>query len=153
MLFSIDSFDPAADFGVVSMAAGFQPVDDQNTIIEVIMFKGRQWVTWAMYLLAIGVVVLLTGCGKTKTYGAVKFITMPQGAEVVNLKDDANMGMTPVLVTWEGEDGKPEYVTVEITKRGFQNEITSFWVNTRHENREAAAAEPQPITVELSKRK
>ena len=135
------------------MAAGFQLVDDLNTIIEVIMFKGRQWVTWAMYLLAISAVVLLAGCGKTKTYGAVKFITMPQGAEVVNLKDDANMGMTPVLVTWEGEDGKSEYVTVEITKKGFQNEITSFWVNTRHETREAAASEPQPVTVELNKRK
>jgi len=117
------------------------------------MFRGRQWVMWAMYLLAMGAVVLLTGCGNTKTYGAVKFISMPQGAEVVNLKDDANLGMTPVMVTWEGEDGKPEYVTVEITKTGFQNEITSFWVNTRHETREAAASEPQPVTVELNKRK
>ncbi len=106
-----------------------------------------------MYLLALGVVVQLTGCGSSKTYGAVKFMTMPQGAEVVNLKDDATLGMTPVMVTWEGEDGKPEYVTVEFTKKGYQNEITSFWVNTRHESREAAAVEPQPVTVELEKRK
>lgn len=117
------------------------------------MLGRRQWIIWAMYLLALGGVFLLTGCGNTKTYGAVKFITMPQGAEVVNLKDDANLGMTPILVTWEGKDAKPEYVTVEITKKGYQNEITSFWVNTRHETREAAAAEPQPITVELKKRK
>lgn len=106
-----------------------------------------------MYLLAMGAVVLLTGCGNTKTYGMVKFITMPKGAEVVNLKDDANLGMTPMTVIWESEDGKPEYVTVEITKKGFQNEITSFWVNMRHETREAAASEPQPVTVELNKRK
>jgi len=117
------------------------------------MFTGRQWVSWAMYLLALGVVVQLTGCGSSKTYGAVKFITLPQGAEVVNLKDDATLGMTPVMVTWEGEDGKPEYVTVEFTKKGYQNEITSFWVNTRHESREAAAVEPHPVTVELEKRK
>ena len=117
------------------------------------MFTGRQWVSWAMYLLVLGAVVQLTGCGSSKTYGAVKFITMPQGAEVVNLKDDATLGMTPVMVTWEGEDAKPEYVTVEFTKKGYQNEITSFWVNTRHESREAAAVEPQPVTVELEKRK
>ena len=117
------------------------------------MIAGRQWGRWAMYLLALGAVVQLTGCGSTKTYGSVQFSTMPQGAEVVNLKDDANLGMTPILVTWEGKDAKPEYVTVEITKKGYQNEITSFWVNTRHETREAAAAEPQPITVELKKRK
>ena len=117
------------------------------------MFAGRQWVSWAMYLLALGVVVQLTGCGGSKTYGAVQFTTMPQGAGVMNLKDDSNLGMTPVMVTWEGEDGKPEYVTVEFTKKGYQNEITSFWVNTRHESREAAAVEPQPVTVELEKRK
>lgn len=118
------------------------------------MNRYRQWIKWAMFLVAIGVVFQLTGCSSTsKTYGAVKFTSMPQGAEVVNLKDDANLGMTPVMVTWEGEDGKPEYVTVEITKKGFQNEITSFWVNTRHETREEAAAEPQPLTVELIKRK
>ncbi len=117
------------------------------------MIAGRQWVQWVLYLLALGTVVSLTGCGSTKTYGAVKFTTVPPGAAVVNLKDDANLGMTPVLVTWEGEDGKPEYVTVEFSKKGYQHEITSFWVNTRHETRKAAAAEPQPVTVELDKRK
>ncbi len=117
------------------------------------MIAGSKWLRWAVYLLALGVVVQLTGCGSTKTFGAVKFTTIPQGAEVVNLKDDANLGMTPVMVTWQGEDGKPEYVTVEITKKGYQNEITSFWVNTRHESREAAAAEPQPVTVELARRR
>jgi hypothetical protein len=124
-----------------------------NNINEVSMSTTRRWVKRAVYLLALGAAVQLTGCSSAKTYGAVKFTTIPPGAEVVNLKDDANLGMTPVLVTWEGEDGKPEYVTVELTKKGYQNEITSFWVNTRHKSREAAAASPQPVTVELSKRK
>jgi hypothetical protein len=117
------------------------------------MFAGRQWATWAMYLLALGMLIQLTGCGSSKTYGAVQFNTIPDGAEVVNLKDDATLGMTPVVVTWEGEDGEPEYVTVEFIKKGYHREITSFWVNTRHDSREAAATELQPVTVELSKRK
>ncbi len=95
----------------------------------------------------------LTGCAGQKTYGAVKFTSNPSGAEVVNLKDDTTLGATPVLVVWEGEDGAPEYVTVEMRKAGFREEITSFWVNKRHPSREAAEAHPQPISVDLIKRK
>lgn len=113
----------------------------------------KKWIVRGVTLLALGGMILLTGCGSTKTYGTVEFKTIPPGAQVVNLKDDSHLGMTPVQVTWEGEDGKPEYVTVELTKKGYQNDITSFWVNTRHESREVAAAEPQPVTVELQKRK
>ncbi len=96
---------------------------------------------------------ILGGCSGAKTFGSVKFVTTPAGAEVINLKDDTNMGMTPVLVTWEGNEEKPEYVTVEFRKTGYREEITSFWVNKRHQSREAAASEAQPITVELEKRK
>ena len=55
----------------------------------------------------VGVVMMgagMTGCAKKTTYGAVKFMTDPPGAEVVNLKDDATLGTSPVVVTWEGED-------------------------------------------------
>lgn len=117
------------------------------------MYTEKKWIVWGAYLLALGGLIVLTGCGSTKTYGTVEFKTIPSGAQVVNLKDDSNLGMTPVQVTWEGEDGKPEYVTVELTKKGYQNDITSFWVNKRHESREAAVAEAQPVTIELQKRK
>ena len=63
------------------------------------------------------------------------------------------MGMTPVLVTWEGNEEKPEYVTVEFRKTGYQEKITSFYVNKRHDTRVEAASAAQPITVELEKRK
>ncbi len=117
------------------------------------MFAGRRWAILAMYMLTLGMVIQLSGCADTKQYGAVHFKSMPQGAEVVNLKDDATLGMTPVVVTWEGKEGEPEYVTVEFVKKGYFREITSFWVNTRHDDREAAAAEPQPVSVELEQRK
>ena len=106
-----------------------------------------------LLLLLICGLAFLAGCAKQKTYGTVKFVTNPPGAEVVNLKDDATLGMTPLSVTWEGEEGTPEYVTVEMHKTGYKEEITSLWVNKRHLTREAAAAEPQPITVDLVKRK
>ena len=104
-------------------------------------------------LIAVVYLCFLGGCTGAKMYGAAKFVSTPPGAEVINLKDDTNMGMTPVLVTWEGEEEKPEYVTVEFRKTGYREKITSFYVNKRHKTREEAAAAPQPISVELEKRK
>lgn len=103
---------------------------------------------------SLAIVVALSGCAKQKTYGAVKFTSNPVGAEVVNLKDDATLGNThtPLVVFWEAEDGKAEYVTVQMRKTGYREEITSFWVNTRHETREEAEQEAQHIIVDMIKR-
>lgn len=102
--------------------------------------------------LSVAILALNTACSQKK-YGAVKFDSAPAGAEVVNLKDDATFGLTPIVVTWESSSGEPEYVTVQMRKAGYLEEITSFWLNTRHSSREAAQAEPQPINVILKARK
>lgn len=96
--------------------------------------------------------IAMTGCAKKTTYGAVKFTSAPSGAQVVNLKDDATLGTSPVVVTWEGKESKPEYVTVQMRKTGYREEITSFWVNTRHESREDAEKQAQEISVDMQKR-
>lgn len=103
---------------------------------------------------SLAIIVALSGCAKQKTYGAVKFSSNPVGAEVVNLKDDATLGNThtPLIVFWEAEDGKAEYVTVQMRKSGYREEITSLWVNTRHETREEAELEAQHIIVDMIKR-
>lgn len=106
----------------------------------------------ALLALTLAVIWLSTGCSQKK-YGAVQFDSSPAGAEVVNLKDDATFGLTPILVTWESSSGEPEYVTVQMRKAGYLEEITSFWLNTRHSSREAAQAEAQPINVILKARK
>ena len=106
----------------------------------------------AVLIFAVLMLGLSTGCSQKK-YGAVKFDSAPAGAEVVNLKDDATFGLTPIVVTWESSNGEPEYVTVQMRKAGYLEEITSFWLNTRHSSREAAQAEPQPINVILKARK
>ncbi len=94
----------------------------------------------------------LAACGQTM-YGVVKIESIPPGAEVVNLKDDTHLGMTPLLVTWEDEDDAAKHATVELRKVGYVEEITSFWVNMRHKTKEDATREPQPVTVELKRRK
>ena len=105
-------------------------------------------------LFAVGLLLLLfTNACSQKMYGAVQFQSLPAGAEVINLKDDATLGITPVVVTWESSDGAPEYVTIQVRKTGYLEEILSFWVNTRHKSRDEAQAQPQPISVELKARK
>lgn len=104
----------------------------------------------SLFILLAGA-AMLTGCGNT-TYGAARIMSVPNGAEVINLRDDSQLGTTPVEVMWKGEDVESEYVTVKFRKIGYKEKITSFWVNKRHETREAASKDAQPITVELEKK-
>lgn len=102
-------------------------------------------------LVSLAVLLVTTGCSKNM-YGAVKFASSPPGAEVVNLRDDTSLGVSPVVVVWESGEGKPEYVTIQMRKAGYREAITSFWVNTRHQTREKAREEAHPIFIELEPR-
>ena len=108
---------------------------------------------FVLSLLCLAALLGASGCAKKTMYGAVKFESDPPGAEVINLRDDASLGVSPVVVTWETSDGAPQYVTVQMRKSGYLEDITSFWVNTRHESREEAQNEAQPIFIELKPRK
>ncbi len=105
----------------------------------------------------LAAVVLFAGCAALglggKHYGAINFYSEPPGAEVINLRDDTNLGTTPIAVWWESSDGKPVHVTVEFRKHGYHEKITSFWVNTRHDSIDEAIDNAKPIKVQLSKRK
>jgi len=102
-------------------------------------------------LIVLFALISLTACSQTK-YGVVKIESIPPGAEVINLKDDTTLGMTPLLVTWEAGDDTAKHATVELRKLGYVEEITSFWVNMRHKSKEEASLDPQPVTIELKKR-
>ena len=68
------------------------------------------------YFLNLGLFLALgslTACSQTR-YGVVKIESIPSGAEVINLKDDTHLGMTPLLVTWQSEDEDARNATVEL---------------------------------------
>lgn len=113
----------------------------------------KKSVKLAAGVIGVTAIAFLSGCAKQKTYGAVKFISTPAGAEVVNLRDDATLCTSPCIAVWEGEEGEPEYVTVQMRKTGYREEITSMWVNTRYDSREQAEQQPQDINIELVKRR
>ena len=99
----------------------------------------------------VGLLCILTlcGCGTSIKYGGVNIKSTPPGAEVVNLRDSSNLGITPVHVSFPGDSDSSEYVTVQFRKVGYMDRISSFWVNRKHESKAAALADPVDIHVEL----
>ena len=90
----------------------------------------------------------LSGCGGTQ-YGAANLNSTPPGAEIINLKDNTNLGQTPAQVVWRGTDS--EKVTVQFQKKGYHSSITSFWVNRRHDSEAEARAQAIDVHTELAK--
>ena len=86
------------------------------------------------------------GCSGVK-YGAVNIDSTPSGAEIVNLRDNTNLGKTPATVVWRGEDS--EQVTVQLQKKGYHSSITRFWVNKRHASEEDAKMNAVDVHAEL----
>ena len=107
---------------------------------------------FSLYCLALLLLIVLSACGRT-SYGVAKIESIPTGAEVIDLKDDTHLGRTPLFVTWEGDEGSIRHATIELRKEGYVEKITAFWVKMRYETADAATQEPQPVTIELKKRK
>lgn len=102
----------------------------------------------SLLILAAGVALLTSGCSATK-YGAVNIDSSPTGAEIVNLKDNTNLGKTPAQVMFRGDTS--EQVTVQLHKNGYHSAITTFWVNKRHSSEEDASKNAVSVHSELDK--
>lgn len=102
-------------------------------------------------LLTVSFLLLLSGCGTQTKYGTAKITSSPEGAEIVNLKDNSHLGSTPVKVSFSGEADTAEFVTIQLRKPGYIDRITSFWINRRHKNPLDAEDNAIDIKVELEK--
>jgi hypothetical protein len=94
--------------------------------------------------------LLLGGCSRG-SYGAANIASEPPGAEIVNLRDNSQLGTTPARVVWKGEAGTTEKVTLQLRKNGFIDKITSIWINHRHSSEAEARANAIDIKVDLEK--
>lgn len=105
-----------------------------------------------LLLIMVGLILLVSGCSSSLKYGSAKISSRPEGAEVVNLKDDSHLGVTPVNVSFGGEADTAEFVTVQLRKPGYIDRITSFWINRRHTTKPEADDNAIDISVELEKK-
>jgi hypothetical protein len=93
-------------------------------------------------------VVLIGGCAG---HGAALIKTVPAGVEVVNLKDDTIVGITPVKVWWREGGSKRKFVNIRLQKPGFRDKTSSFWVSLRHASKEDALGNPQFVEIKMDK--
>ena len=100
-------------------------------------------------LLVGALILLVAGCAGGTKYGAANINSTPEGAEIVNLKDNTNLGRTPAQVVWRGEDS--EKITVQLQKDGYHYAITSFWINRRHKTEAEARDQAIDVHSELEK--
>ena len=114
----------------------------------------RQKTLKANLILAVSITMLamVTGCGIQNKYGTANINSTPDGAEVINLKDDSHLGSTPIKVSFSGEADTSEFVTIQLRKPGYLDRITSFWINRRHKTAQDAEDNAIDINVELEKK-
>ncbi len=93
---------------------------------------------------------LCVGCSHPH-YGVAKIDSSPQGAEIINLKDDSHLGSTPARVLFTDAKKTSKKITVQFIKPGYKSKITSFNINHRHESQDAANIEAIDVKVELEK--
>jgi hypothetical protein len=105
----------------------------------------------ALLFAAATAMLFLSGCAGSTEFGAAKINSTPNGAEVVNLKDNSHLGTTPVKVSFAGDAGTSEFVTIQLRKQGYIDKITSFWINKRHDSVMAADQNAIDISVTLEK--
>lgn len=94
--------------------------------------------------------ILTTGCASQK-FGAANIMSDPVGAEIINLKDDTNLGRTPAKVVWRGEASSSEMVTLQLRKKGYKAAIATVWINKRHNSEEEAKEFATDVFTELQK--
>jgi hypothetical protein len=114
--------------------------------------SGLQPKVWATLVLSL--LLVLSGCASQSSqteYGAAKISSTPEGAEVVNLRDSSQLGVTPVLVSFAGEAERAEFVTIQFRKAGYMDRIATFWVNRRHLTVQEAEDNAIDIIVHLEK--
>ncbi len=115
------------------------------------MKSGKTGAMCAVGIVVVGFVFFLAGCAEVENppFAAAEIISSPPGAEVVNVKDNSILGTTPFKYAWETEAGKEEYIIVSLRKSGYEDTITTFFVNPRYDSDDAAMENPQVVEVTL----
>ncbi len=95
---------------------------------------------------------LLGACSSQRGYhGAALIDSVPTGAEVVDMDNDAVLGTTPVRVWWRRDENQRKLVNVRLEKDGYPDKTVAFWVTLRHKSRDKAENDPQQVTVNLNR--
>jgi hypothetical protein len=84
-------------------------------------------------------------------YGAAKIVSLPSGAQVISGDDGSVMGTTPMTLRWKNANGNRQTVIVRLTKPGYYEKTSSFWLEMRARNARTALATPLLVEIEMQK--
>jgi hypothetical protein len=84
-------------------------------------------------------------------YGAAKIVSIPSGAEVINVDDGTTLGVTPTTVWWKDPSANRKHIALRFQKDGHYEKVSSFWLSMRHST--AAKAKKNATFVEVNLQK
>ena len=105
---------------------------------------GKTVAVFSMGMALAGLILFLAGCAVEKN---------PPFGDVVDLKDNSTLGTTPFKHVMETKIGEEEYVTVKVSKPGYEDKVISFFLVPKYDKEEDAMNNPQQVTVELTQTK
>lgn len=85
-------------------------------------------------------------------YGAARIVSVPAGAEVVNLDDGTVLGVTPTTVWWKDGSSNRQHIAVRFKKEGYYEKVSSFWLSMRHKSVENAKRDLTLVEVNLDQK-
>ena len=104
---------------------------------------------FALRFVFFALVLALMGC--STHYGAAQIQSQPSGVQVFDMEDGTYIGVTPVRHVWKSSDAPRKFMNIRLHKQGFEDLVSTFWLNLGYSSAKKAASNPQPIQLELKK--
>lgn len=96
-------------------------------------------------LISLCLLMTLSACANY--YGAARIMSVPSGAEVINLEDGSLIGVTPILYMKKDSSDRRQTIIIRLKKEGYYDKTSSFWMQMR--NKTALSAEQNADSVEI----
>ncbi|MBT8114633.1 MAG: hypothetical protein KJP04_04600 [Arenicella sp.] len=98
-------------------------------------------------LASLALVVTMGACANY--YGATRILSVPSGAEVINLEDGALIGTTPTLYIKKDSNDRRQTVIIRLKKDGYYDKTSSFWIEMRNATSKGAEQNAGSVEIEL----
>ena len=85
-------------------------------------------------------------------YGAARIVSVPAGAEIIDVDDGTTLGVTPATVWWKDGSSNRRHIALRFNKDGYYEKVSSFWLSMRHKSRAKAKKDISLVEVNLQKK-
>ena len=90
----------------------------------------------------------LGACAPTR-YGSVNMTSDPSGAQIYDMEDGSFIGVTDLNYVWKSRDSNRKFMNVRLHLPGYQDYVSTFWLNLDYGNASDAKANAQAVDFTL----